>query len=259
MRGRLGKTAGGAVSAVRTLTVLPAPGRDSPRIAAALAWFPLVGALLGLLYAITGRAFLFLAPGWTLGAATVVFAVSVFLTRGLHLDGLADCADGLAGGTDSASALRIMKDPRVGVFGVLAIAVVLSMRLAAVGRLAAAGTLRVLVPVCAVSRLAMVVLAVWLPYARREEGTAFPFVTEARKADLVHAFLCGILVVSIFGGVTGLLLLLSGMMTSVLLGWWFNLRLGGVTGDVLGAVCEIVEVVLLMLAAARIVPPAGGG
>ena len=84
----------GLVTAVRTLTILPIPGRDAERLTASLPWFPFVGALLG--GAVYGLGLLVgLAAGgsWPTGSAVVMVAAGAWLTRGLHLDGLADCAD----------------------------------------------------------------------------------------------------------------------------------------------------------------------
>jgi adenosylcobinamide-GDP ribazoletransferase len=231
----------GLVTALRTLTILPVPGRDAPDPAQALPWFPLAGCLLGLLLWGTGLAFDFVSGGWHAGAAVALTAGSAVLTRGLHLDGLADWADGSSGSRDRERALAIMKDPHVGAFGVMAVALALMARWAACTRLAEAGLLSWIVPACIVSRAAVAELSACLPYARAEGGTAVPFVNGAHPSHRVKALLLAVLLVSASSGLAGAAFLLCGWAACRLLGAWFRKRAGGVTGDLRGAGCEMVE------------------
>src|SRR5512145_1363019 len=118
----------GLVTALRTLTILPVPGSDASDMSRALPWFPLVGCLLGFLLWGLAWGFGFMAVFWPGGTALVVVAASAILTRGLHLDGLADWADGFGGGRDKERTLAIMKDSHVGAFGVIALIIVLIAR-----------------------------------------------------------------------------------------------------------------------------------
>ena len=115
--------------ALRFMTVIPIPYKqdeDMTAVARSLAWFPLVGALIGTVLWGTARLFLlFLSP---LTSAFLVTASSLILTGGLHLDGLSDLADGLGGGTDRERRLEIMKDSRIGAFGALALIVFLILK-----------------------------------------------------------------------------------------------------------------------------------
>ena len=105
--------AGGLITALRTLTVLPVPGREAHNPAMALPWFPWAGVLIGGLTA--GVAFLFGGPaGWPAGAGVAALAFNVWLTGGLHLDGLGDAVDALHGGQTRERRLEIMKDPHLG-------------------------------------------------------------------------------------------------------------------------------------------------
>lgn len=125
---------------MRTLTVLPVPGRDAEKLCDALPWFPVAGFLLGALLYTAGRGALALMPSfWPQAAGLLVVAGSAWLTRGLHLDGLADCADGFGGAHDKTKILAIMKDPRVGAFGVVALVIALLGQWVCVTRLAEAG------------------------------------------------------------------------------------------------------------------------
>jgi adenosylcobinamide-GDP ribazoletransferase len=239
----------GLITALRTLTILPVPGADAPSLGAALPYFALVGALLGA--ALAGAAWLLeLAVRWPAGEALLVVLGGAILTRGLHLDGLADWADGFGGGTTREQTLAIMKDPRKGAFGVAALILLLLAKWVALERLAALNMLSWLLAVLVVSRTAMVWLAARFPYARAEGGTAAPFVRDARGHHLwICVFCAAVLLVAVFGP-AGLLPLVAGVLGAQLFGRWCLLRVGGVTGDLLGACGELTEVFLLLAAAA---------
>jgi len=240
----------GLVTALRTLTVLPVPGRDAEQLSAALPYFAPVGALVGgALYglmAAAGR----LPGGWPAGAAVAAVLGGTVLTRGLHLDGLADWADGFGGGRDRESTLRIMKDPSVGAFGMLALVGVLLAKWVALARLAECGTALWVVAACVAARTVQVDLAVWLPYARAEGGKAEAFVKGSRPAHfLVTLVLAGALVIGLCGPVGALALGVAGLVGRAF-GLWCKRRVGGVTGDLLGAASELVETGLLLACAA---------
>jgi len=241
----------GLVTALRTLSILPVPGRGAQEMASSLPWFAVAGCILGLiLYGVALLADLAMAGAWPQGTASAVLIGGVVLTRGLHLDGLADCADGFYGAWDRKRALAIMKDPHIGTFGVAALVLVLLVRWVALARLAASGLAFWIVGAYIVSRLAMVELAVWLPYARPEGGTGAAFVQGAPPAHGLWALAsAGILIVGGFGA-AGAAALAAGWAIAAMIGLYARRRVGGVTGDVLGACCEIVETAVLILAAA---------
>lgn len=241
----------GLATALRTLSILPLPGKGAEEMASALPWFAVAGCILGfILYGVALLADLVTLGSWPQGTATAVLIGGVLLTRGLHLDGLADCADGFYGAWDRERALAIMKDPRVGTFGVAALVIVLLARWVALARLVASGLAFWIVGAYIVSRLAMVELAVWLPYARPEGGTGASFVQGSRPAYGFWAVATGgVLLVYGFGAAGGLALI-AGWLMALAIGLYARRRIGGVTGDVLGASCEIVETSVLTLAAA---------
>jgi adenosylcobinamide-GDP ribazoletransferase len=240
----------GLVTALRTLTILPVPGREAQDLARALPWFPLAGCLLGLMLWGMALGFDLISGGWPAGAAVVVAAGGAVLTRGLHLDGLADWADGFGGGRDRERTLAIMKDPHVGAFGVMAIILVLMAKWVACARLMEVGSLSWVVSACIVSRSAVVELAVCLPYARAEGGTAGPFVNRALPAHRFKALALALVLVLACNGLAGAVVLFGGWAACRLLGLWFFNRVGGVTGDLLGTCCELVETGVLIACAA---------
>jgi adenosylcobinamide-GDP ribazoletransferase len=232
--------------ALTFLTVFPWPwsGEASPEdLGRSLFWYPWVGAILGLLYWGAGVLLLrfFLPPA----AAALLLILTVLLTRGLHLDGLADTVDGLGGGRTPEERLAIMKDSRLGAFGAVGLVLILLLKFAllqAVLSLAQAGSL-VLFPL--VGRWGLVLLAGLAPYARPggglgqavTEGASTPLIAGATASTFILSFLAGGLPGVVIFGLAGLAV--WG------LSWYFRRALGGITGDVYGAVCEILETLVL--------------
>ena len=240
----------GLVTAFRTLTIFPVPGRDTSIHSDSLPFFPVVGAVLGLLLwalslintLINGNG------GWPMGVAAIMLLASVISTRSLHLDGLADFVDAAGGGWDRSKRLEIMKDTRLGVFGAVAIILTLLCKWLAFARLIAAGSTIWLILIHMLSRTMQVHLAVKLPYARSEGGTALPFVQDAAGYHRWVAFTI-VLIATIAYGPLGLVALAVAQIITWVYGSWCRKNMGGITGDLLGAGNEIIEVTLLLLAA----------
>lgn len=241
----------GLVTAVRTLTVLPFPGRDAGNPADSLPWFPLVGAALGAaLYGAARLCGMLPDDGRPELAGLAVALGGAMLTRGLHLDGLADWADGFGGGRDRESTLAIMKDPHTGAFGVIAVAGALLAKFAAAARLADSGTALWILAALVASRTVQVDLACAMPYARTEGGKAGPFVAGARPVHRVLAVVAALAVLAGALGPAGVLALAGALLIGRIFGAWCQRRVGGITGDLLGAASEIVETALLLACAA---------
>jgi adenosylcobinamide-GDP ribazoletransferase len=233
--------------ALTFLTKLPWPWRG-PAEAAALArslfWFPWIGALLGLGFWGAWAGLHRILPGPA--AAALLLALTVWITGGLHLDGLADTADGLGGGHTPADALRIMKDSRVGAFGVISLILALLLKFSLFLSLSAQtrGTeALVLYPV--VSRWGMVLLAYLSPYARPEGGLGQAMTLGVSPRTLAGASLSAGALSLLILGVPGLILCGAAAALIWLGSLYFQRRLGGVTGDVLGAANEVLEILVL--------------
>lgn len=217
--------------AFQFLTVLPV-GRPEPRPLGEAAWcFPLVGLAVG-----ACAAGVFLA-GQAVGlpaalAGFLAVGAGVALTGGLHEDGLADTADAL-GGRDARGALDIMRDPRTGAFGVLALSVTVPMRALAI---AAAGPAAVLAA-GALSRAAMAGAMAWTPPARADGLAA-----EAGEARAVPALLLAAGIGLAFGwqGIP------AAALAAGAAAWFAARRFGGHTGDTLGAVQQATELAVLV-------------
>ena len=216
-------------------------------LAESFAVFPLVGLVLGgcslltayLLHKIMPAA---LAAVWTTIAATL-------LTRALHLDGLGDLADGLGGGYTPARRLEIMKDSRSGAFGVIAIVLALSVKIVSLSAILAAGNWLALPLIPAVSRFAIVAAAYKMDYARREGGMGKPFLENMRGASLFWAAALAAVPAVLLSPRYFWLYLAGALLVAGAMRGLSRRTLGGVTGDVLGAVNEAAEMVLYTIAA----------
>lgn len=233
--------------AVQTLTRIPvAPDYGAGSLREATRWFPLVGAAIGLAAA---ALFTLAEPGLTaLLAALLSTAATLLLTGALHEDGLADSADGLFGGRTRADALRIMQDSRIGAFGALGLGLVLAAKvacLATLPRTAPYAAACALVAAHAASRFWLLLPATLLPYARTAGLAAS--VARPRATDLAIAAACGLPPLLLLGPRAGPALLLSAAVAA-LFGLWVRHRLGGYTGDTLGATQQLTELAILLAA-----------
>ncbi len=233
-------------SALGFLTVV---GGAAPPDRRAPAWFGPVGAALGLA---VGGAWWVAGELWPpLVAALLAVTVDAALTGMLHFDGLADSADGLLPPLDRERRLEIMATPEIGAFGAMVVMLVVLARVAALGALEPDPLL--VAALWAASRAAMALALAWLPYARVAGGAASGFrAGPAAPALAALAAGCAVVVWAFDGGWgPGVLVAacsLAGFGTVVTLAWR---RLGGYTGDVLGAAGLVAETVGLLVAAAR--------
>jgi adenosylcobinamide-GDP ribazoletransferase len=239
----------GLVAAFAFLTRLPVwRGPLSERdLGRAVGFFPLVGLVLGLVGMGLGHLLADILP--PLALAAMVVALLAALTGALHLDGLADLFDGLAGGgRDRERALAIMRDSRIGAQGAVALVLVLILKVAAVSAALEARDLGTLLAFPAIGRWAVGPLILLFGTARAE-GLAHRVraFTGAREV-LLGTVTLALLVLALGAPVA----LAAGVALAValLLGLWLQTRLGGLTGDAYGAAIEIAEVAALTTAAA---------
>ena len=234
----------GFVTAVRTLTVFPIPGKDEASLSSALPWFPATGATLGAI--LFGFSVLsgFLFPQSVLLTGGLVLLLQCVFTGGIHLDGLADACDALFSLTDRKKKLEIMKDSRLGTYGVLSLFFVLLIKWLLICELAEFREMGLLVLAMLISRTIQVELAVTMPYARTTEGTAKLFIEGAGLKHRVAAWGSASILAAGFGPFA-LLALPLALLTGWFLKLYFSRKVGGVTGDLLGAASEYVELVVL--------------
>jgi len=233
-------------TAVVFLTRIPVPWHVADleaRLPRCTPWFPVVGLALGGLAAVA----------WMLGdaiggaaiGAVIAVAVTALVTGAFHGDGLADTFDGLGGSPDRTRALEIMKDSRIGAFGTVALMLTLLARVAALTALGPAAV-GALLGGHALARLSSLPLIRWLPYARADGGTGKPFAGGVSRRALAAAAGFTALLSLLLWGAAALAAWLAGAAVVVVTGAWYRRRLGGITGDTLGATNQFVELAVYL-------------
>jgi adenosylcobinamide-GDP ribazoletransferase len=234
------------VVAFRYLTVLPLPRSRGPGdLGRAAGWFPVVGLGLGGCLAVVSLGVDRVVPPGV--GALLLIALWVGLTGGLHLDGLADTCDGLGGGWSRERALSIMRDAWTGPYGVTAIALVLGLKAATLASLPEGLAWRAILLAPVLGRAGPLLLVRLCPPAR-PDGAGHALAAGARWPALVSGGLVPILVsIVALGSWSALVLGVAGLLAW---GWasYLRRRLGGFTGDTLGALVEATEAVVLTLA-----------
>jgi adenosylcobinamide-GDP ribazoletransferase len=246
----------GVRAAVTLLTRVPVGGfpYTNDELRWASAHLPFVGALIG---GVLGAVWMLSSRAGALVAAVVVVVVSLLLTGAMHEDGLADTADALGGGATRERVLSILKDSRIGTFGGAALVATLLLRVALLARLGNAAPVA-LVFVASASRLAPVWLMFALPYVTEAGVAKHEAIARTGRMEAAVATLWFGAVAIALGATHALeplaigVMIASGIVTTALAGARFRARVGGITGDFLGAAQQITECsMLLALAIAR--------
>lgn len=239
-------------AALRFLTRVPVKGArwegDDPPLGRAVRAFPIVGALIGLAAGIVYG----IACGLGLPeivAAVLAVGASALITGALHEDGLADMADGFGGGQTRERKLAIMRDSRIGAYGVIVLVVVLAAKVGAVSDLGGTGlVIAAMVAAAACSRAAMPALMLWMEPARNDGLAA-----DAGRPPATHVWtgltLAAVLAVGLLTWSGLVAFLVAGLGTAGVV-WLAERQVGGHTGDVLGGVQQMSEVLFLLTLAA---------
>jgi adenosylcobinamide-GDP ribazoletransferase len=236
-----------AVEFLTALTLRRNPVYRADELARARAWYGLVGALMGgVLAAAAWLLTLALPP---LAAAGPLLLLWAGLSRFLHLDGVADTADALVHTADSRRALAIMKDSRIGAFGLGAVVLVLLAKFGALASLSPERLWPALIAAPALGRALAAGLSAALPPARAGSGLGAAAGAGPAAAALAGSGLAALAAAGLFCGAPGLWAALAVLAVGAVMGWWFQRRLGGVTGDCLGAAVEAGEAAALLVLA----------
>jgi adenosylcobinamide-GDP ribazoletransferase len=255
LRRMAAREAGLVLTAVQFMTRLPvpapswAPAWQPDMLARAARHFPLVGALVGAICAAV-----WLLAGAVLppaAAAGIVLAVGMLVTGALHEDGLADLFDGLGGGFTRDRALEIMRDSRIGTYGGAALIMSLGLRWAALAALAPLNGACALIAVHALSRAPATVMLAAYDYAR-EGPTARDVAGGVTVPEAIWAALSALVIAALALGPTALAAALAGVIGAAAMAAWMLRRLGGYTGDGLGAMEQAAEAAMLLTLAAML-------
>jgi adenosylcobinamide-GDP ribazoletransferase len=232
-----------ALAAIQYFTRLPMPasvGHSPEHLRGTARYISLVGVLIGAVgtLALWATGLIFPAPL----PAILSTAITIFLTGAFHEDGLADTFDGLGGGATRERALEIMKDSRLGAFGMIALVLTLLVKVAALNALPLALVLFVLIAGHAFSRACAVSLLFVGNYVGSAENSrARPVAQRMRGGELLVAAIVGVIPL-LWCGMHGIVGALSALLMLFVLARWFIRRLGGFTGDTLGAAQQLTEV-----------------
>jgi adenosylcobinamide-GDP ribazoletransferase len=234
--------------AVQFLTVIPLSTRhrfDEIDLGKSMLYFPLVGLGIGLILVCIRIPLSLYVPDTVTDA--LLLALMIFITGAMHLDALADTADGTFSGKDRTKKLEIMKDSAVGAMGVVSIVMVIVLKYVALVALSGTHKNKALLLMPMLGRWSQVIVAYCSDYAGLSRGLGFPFTT--------HMTLFILIATAVMSGITGFYLLsLPGVIIvgavaiiALLYSFFFKWMLGGVTGDILGASTELTEVIVLII------------
>ena len=244
--GAINRTLDRLICALGFLTTLPLGGTPRFDAMGMIAFFPVVGLIIGSLVSSADMVFSLVFPAPVAGLLDVILLA--VLTGALHLDGLGDSADGIFSHRSCEKALAIMKDSRIGAMGMIVVGSVLALKWACLSGL---GTHRhlIIILVPAYARSAMIFAISRLSYGRPDGGTGHGLFERSLKgADYLGAAIpVGL---SFFLGWQGLALNLAFVATTMGMIGFYRKKMGCVTGDMLGAMTEILEAALLLTAVA---------
>jgi adenosylcobinamide-GDP ribazoletransferase len=231
--------------ALQFLTIFPVRVKseiENKDFGASLLYFPLIGLLIGLLLALSN--FLFSLPQPL--KATLILLVSIVITGGIHLDGFADTCDGFYGNKPKEKILEIMRDSHIGVMGVIGITFLLLLKLSLIIALPDAILWKALIAMAVFARWSQALACSTSSYVR-QEGKAKHFMEHARRRDV---FIGGVFTLAAFLlliQLKGLILFFLSLLLVSLFLSYMKKKIGGMTGDTIGAVNELSEVAILLL------------
>jgi adenosylcobinamide-GDP ribazoletransferase len=239
--------------ALSFLTVMPVKLKkdaDSRIFGKSIAYFPLVGLIIGIVLAVIWYLLVFKVRMGKNAASIVIIITLVALTRMLHLDGLADMFDGLFGGKDSEHSLTIMKDSRVGSFGVVSVSCALLAKYAFLSSLEGSASTSTIILFPLVSRFVASLTIITQPYAR-EDGLATLFSDGRKPAELIIPTIFTAVTAFVLLGINGIAALLVTCIIAIIILMWVKAKIGGITGDIIGGMIEISEIVFLFIVLAQ--------
>jgi adenosylcobinamide-GDP ribazoletransferase len=231
------------LTAVQYFTRIRVPawvGHAQEQLAGAIRYFPVVGLIVGA----SGAATLWLAAQVLPAPLPAILAtvVTVLMTGAIHEDGLADTCDGLVGGATRERALEIMKDPRIGAFGAIALLLSLLLKISALSLMTLWTAMIALFAAHAFSRFCAVLCSFAGRYVgSAERSRAAPVVTQVKRSDVLVAAVFGLPALALCGR-DAIVAVIVALVLLGLLSRWCVQRIGGYTGDTLGAAQQVTEI-----------------
>jgi len=232
------------LAAIQFLTVIPFPKSftgGEKELEKCLPFFPVVGLLIGIIIAAFDHVMGFIFPPLPASVMTVIAMTAI--SGGLHMDGLADTADGFFSARPRERVLEIMRDSRTGVMGVLAVVFVIVLKVSVLISLFPPIRPGIIVLMPLAGRCSFVVMMTALPYVRREGGLATAFGVGKSWLNVLWASAFLLAAGWLAGHWMGLAASFSALLMAVLFSVYCFRKIGGYTGDTLGAGCEITEII----------------
>ncbi|MFH1202264.1 MAG: adenosylcobinamide-GDP ribazoletransferase [Candidatus Omnitrophota bacterium] len=231
--------------AIQFLTIIPVKIKNvtDKNFANSMVYFPVAGLLIGLILA--AIAHLLSILNFQYFVSNIILVISlVIITGGIHLDGLSDTSDALLSRKDKDEMLRIMRDSHIGVMGALSIICIILLKISFLSSINSPSKFVSLVLMCTLSRWSLVLMMFSFPYAR-EEGKAKVFVQGVNLKILTLATVIALGIAVSVWQLKGLLIFALTAIGSYVIGKSINDKIKGLTGDSLGAINELIEVIIL--------------
>ena len=236
------------IQAISFLTILPVGHfsfSEGKELARSMAFFPLVGLIIGSILAFGYYLLSFLFSGALV--LWLIFGLLALITRGLHLDGFADTMDGLGSGGPKEKILEVMRDSRIGAFGVISLIILIGAKYFALEQIPSPSIPYALILMAVIGRNAMVLVCYRSPYARSEPGLAKPFTENLGVREITLSLATAFGIALLVMGIKGVVIFLGIGLLSLGYRYFFIKKLGGVTGDILGGANELAELLCLLL------------
>lgn len=235
------------LSALQFLTIIPIKIKNMKEsyLSRSLIYFPIIGLILGLILVSINK-LLLLFLNFTEFSLSIILVVSlIILTGGIHLDGLSDTFDALLSRKNKEEMLKIMRDSHIGVMGVLSIISVLLLKISFLYSISVSLKSVSLILMCLLSRWGMVFSMYLFPYAR-EEGKAKVFIAGINLKIFILSSLITLIYTFFIWNIKGLIVLIIIIIFICIFTRTINKKIGGITGDTLGAINELTEVIVLL-------------
>jgi adenosylcobinamide-GDP ribazoletransferase len=235
------------INAVEFLTIFTVSRKHDVTegdLAKSMIYFPMVGFLIGVILNYSDKALAWIVPPTIANALLLIMLV--LITRALHIDGLADTLDGIMGGHDRLSRLEIMKDSRLGTAGALGIVLLLLVKYLCFNNLFDNDKASALLTAPMLGRWSQILMVFKANYGR-EQGMGSAFVGHLRASGMIASSAVALGLAVFVSGIWAAILIASVAIFTLVCRWYLVRKLGGVTGDAIGAVSELNEALTLLL------------
>ena len=234
-----------AIQFLTVIRVVKYTHLEPEELGRSMGFFPAVGLLLGFVLVFANVTLSHILPPSVVDG--ILITLLIVLTGALHLDGLADTIDGMAGGKTKEDVLRIMRDSRTGAIGVVGVTMTLLLKYMSLIHVPPEMENQVLMVMPVIGRCSMVHACFFTDYARSGPGIGLPFTRYVKRREVLLATITAFLISTVLLGIKGVIIMAVAMVTTLGLITFYKRKIGGNTGDTYGATNEINEVLVLIV------------